>query len=148
MNTTSTSLAALVLVFASVGAAAHDYALGALKIAHPWARSTVPGQSAGGAFFKVENGGKTADRLLGASSPAADHVELHSMSMDNANVMRMRELNAVEVPAGQSVAFEPGQLHLMLMGLKQPLKAGTTVPLTLKFEKAGTLNVELKVEAP
>jgi copper(I)-binding protein len=96
--------------------------------------------------MKIENTGKAADRLVGASTPAAERVELHTMAMDG-NVMRMREVAAIDLPPGQTVALEPGRLHLMLMGLKSPLKADTKVPLTLKFEKAGEVQVELKVEA-
>jgi len=126
-------------------ACAHDYAAGALKIEHPWSRPTVAGQPAGGAFMTVHNGGATADRLLGASTDAADHVELHTMAMDG-NVMRMREVPAIDLPAGQTVALQPGQFHMMLQGLKRPLAAGERVPMTLKFEKAGEVKVELAVQ--
>lgn len=146
MTKTLKTLSALALAAAALAAAAHSYTAGALKIAHPWSRATVPGQVAGGGFMKIENTGSAADRLVGASTPAADHVELHTMTMDG-NVMKMREIPAIELPAGKTVVLEPGQLHMMLMGLKAPLKADSTVPLTLKFEKAGEVKVELKVEA-
>ena len=140
-----TPMLAAALAALCLGAAAHEYQAGTLKIGHPWARMTAPGQPSGGAFFKLSNGGAAADRLLGGSTPAADHVELHSMSMDG-NVMKMREVSAIDIPPGQSVELKPGAWHLMLIGLKAPLKSGDKVPLTLKFEKAGEVKVELKIE--
>ena len=144
MKKTLATLALLAL--SALSAQGHEYTAGALKIGHPWARPTVAGQPAGGAFLKLQNTGTTADRLLGGSTPAADHVEMHRMAMDG-DVMKMREVPAIEIPAGQTVALQPGELHLMLIGLKAPLQAGAKVPLTLKFEKAGEVKVEVKVEA-
>ncbi len=114
-----------------------------IQLSQAWARPTVEGQTAGGAFVRIANGG-AGDRLLSASSPAAIAVELHTMSMDG-EVMKMRQVEAIEVPAGKTVELKPGGLHLMFMGLKAPLKAGSTVPLTLKFEKAGELSVTVPV---
>jgi periplasmic copper chaperone A len=126
-------------------ALAHDYTLAGVKIEHPWARPTVPGQHTGGAFLLVSNPGTSADRLLGGRTPAAERVEMHTMRMEG-EVMRMRELAAVDVPARGRVEFKPGALHLMLTGLKAPLKAGDKVPLVLRFEKAGEIEVSLQVE--
>jgi len=142
-----TTMAAALLALAALGAHAHDYSAGTLKIAHPWARPTVPGQPAGGAFLKLQNTGPSADKLVGGSTPAAANVEIHRMAMEG-DVMKMREIGALEIPAGQTVELKPGDLHLMLTGLKAPLQPGTMVPLTLKFEKAGEVKVELKVEQP
>jgi copper(I)-binding protein len=144
--TLKTWCAATVLGAAALGALAHGYAAGALKIGHPWARATVAGQATGGAYLKLENTGATPDRLLGGSTPAAERVELHSMSMEG-NVMRMREVPAIDIPAGQTVELKPGQFHLMLVGLKAPLAVDAKIPLTLKFEKAGEVKVEVKVES-
>ena len=113
------------------------------KVADAWARPTVEGQRAGGGYLRI-TGGALPDRLLGASAAVAGRVELHQMTMDGI-VMRMRQIEAIAVPAGASVALEPGGLHLMFMGLKAPLKAGNRFPLTLRFEKAGELNVEVTV---
>ena len=135
----------LVLAMAAFGVNAHEYQAGTLKIGHPWARMTAPGQPSGGAFVKLSNTGTAADRLVGGSTPVADHVELHSMSMDG-NVMKMREVSAIDVPPGQTVELKPGAWHMMLIGLKVPLKAGDKVPMTLKFAKAGEVKVELKIE--
>ena len=128
-----------------VTAAAHSYQAGDMKIAHPWARPTVAGQMAGGGFLKLTNAGK-ADRLISASADFAERVELHSMKMDG-DVMRMRQVEGIDIPAGQTVELKPGGFHLMFMGLKQPLAKDSRVPLKLKFEKAGEVTVEIKVEA-
>jgi copper(I)-binding protein len=125
---------------------AHDYKLGALEIGQPWARATPPSAPAGGGFLTIKNTGSAADRLVAASSPAADMVQVHEMKMDG-NVMRMREVEkGLEIPAGGSVTLAPGGYHLMMMGLKGPLKQGTSVPVTLVFEKAGKIDVQLSVE--
>jgi periplasmic copper chaperone A len=137
---------AAALIAGAFTAQAHDYKAGELKIGHPWARPTVAGQVAGGAFLKLDNTGKSADRLLGGSTTAAERVELHSMSMEG-DVMKMRQVGAIDIPAGQSVELKPGAFHIMLMGLKAPLQEGAMVPLTLKFEKAGEVKVDVKVEA-
>lgn len=113
------------------------------KVEAAWARPTVAGQSAGGGYLKIV-GGAAADRLLSGSAPVAKNVELHTMEMDG-SVMRMRPVDAVAVPAGQTVELKPGGLHVMFMGLAQPLKDGSSFPLTLRFEKAGNVTVQVKV---
>jgi hypothetical protein len=131
----------------ALAAAAHSVSAGDLKIIHPWARSTVSAQTTGGAFIvKIDNTGTVADRLIAASTPVAERVELHQMTMQG-NVMKMREVNGIDIPAGGSVSLAPGQYHMMMFGLKKPLLTGETVPMTLKFEKAGEVPVQLKVEA-
>ncbi|MDP1690930.1 MAG: copper chaperone PCu(A)C [Burkholderiaceae bacterium] len=137
------TLAALCL-FAAMAAAAHDYQLGPLTIDHPWARPTLPGQMVGGAYLGIRNGGVAGDRLLGASMAAAK-VEVHEMRMEG-DVMRMREIGTLDLPAGKTLTLAPGGLHLMLMGLKAPLKIGDKLPLKLRFEKAGEIEVLLQVE--
>jgi len=117
----------------------------AVKADTAWARPTVAGQAAGGGFLKI-TGGAAADRLLGGSAGVSKAVELHTMKMDG-DVMRMREVPGIDIPAGQAVELKPGGLHLMFTGLKQPLKAGESFPLTLRFEKAGEVKVEVKVSA-
>ncbi len=113
------------------------------RVSDAWARPTVAGQAAGGGFLQI-TGGAVPDRLLAAHSEAAGRVELHSMSMDG-HVMRMRQVDAIEVPAGKTVKLQPGGLHLMLMELKQPLQAGSRIALTLRFERAGEQRVEMAV---
>lgn len=135
------------VTLAGLPAAAHDYTLGSLKIGHPWARATPPTAPAGGGFLTITNTGTTADRLVSATSAAAGQVQVHEMKMDG-NIMRMRELeNGLEIPPGATVTLAPGGLHLMMMGLKNPLKENTRVPVTLVFEKAGKIDVELVVMA-
>ena len=119
---------------------------GALKIEKPWARATAPGAAVGGGYLTVHNPGAAADRLVAASSPAAARMELHEMAMEK-DVMKMREVKAMEVPAGGKLELKPGSYHLMFMSLKAPFKQGDKVPVTLKFEKAGEVKVELAVES-
>lgn len=135
--------AALVLV--TPAASAHDFVLGPLKIDHPWARASAGPARNGAAFFAVENSG-AADRLVAASGDIAQRVELHTHRMEG-NVMQMRQVEAVEVPAHGSATLQPGGYHVMLIGLEQPLKEGDHFPLTLTFEQAGEITVEVKVEA-
>ena len=144
-----TSLAAvLALAAAAFPAQAHGFRLGALAIGHPYARATVPGQPAGAGYLKLDNQGPADERLLGASAATvAERVELHTMAMEG-DVMRMRSPDAIDLPAGGSVELKPGGTHLMLVGLKAPLKAGDKFPLTLRFEKAGQVEVVVNVEAP
>ena len=105
----------------------------------------MAGASVGGGYLTVRNAG-AADRLLGASSPVAERTELHEMVMEK-DVMRMREVKGVDVPARGALELKPGAHHLMFMELKKQLKQGDKVPVTLKFEKAGEVKVELTVEA-
>jgi copper(I)-binding protein len=131
----------------SASAWAHGVTAGDLKIGHPWARPTVQGQPTGGGFLKIENTGKTAERLLGATSTVGDHLELHTMSMEG-DVMRMRQVDGIDIAPGATVELKPGAFHMMIMGLKAPLKAGDKFPVTLKFQKAGEVKVEVWVETP
>lgn len=136
---------AALAVFAATTAFAHDYTVGSIKIDHPWSRATVAGIPNGVSYFVLENQGDTDDRLLAVSSPVADKVELHTHIRDG-EVMRMRHVDDIAVPAGESVALEPGGLHVMLMGLKQPLEEGKNFPLTLEFEHAGSVTVDVVVQ--
>jgi copper(I)-binding protein len=123
----------------------HGYQAGAIAIQHPYARPTAPSQPTGGAYFTLVNSG-AGDRLLGASTPVASSVQIHTMRMDG-DVMRMREVGTLDVPSGQRVELKPGGLHLMLIGLKQPLVLGQSLPMKLRFEKAGEVSIDLKVDA-
>jgi copper(I)-binding protein len=135
----------LALLLVASPAAARDYKIGALQIGHPWARATPPTAPSGGGFLSITNTGTTPDRLISVKSPAAGIVQVHEMKMDG-NVMRMRELDkGLEIAPGATVNLAPGGLHLMMMGLKAPLKKDEKVPVTLTFEKAGSIDVELAV---
>ena len=126
---------------------ASDYRLGSLEIDRPWARATASTAPTGGGFLTITNKGATADRLIAVSTPVAEQAQVHEMKMDG-NVMRMRALDGgLEIPPGATVTLAPGGLHLMLMGLRKPLVRDTLVPLTLVFEKAGSIEIELSVEA-
>jgi copper(I)-binding protein len=118
---------------------------GDIQIENAWARATAPGQDAAGADMSITS--KQAARLVGVSSPACKTVELHSMTHEN-GMMKMREVKFIELPAGKRVNLGESGYHLMLSGLKAPLKAGVSVPLTLSI-KAGNgpiVKVETRVE--
>ena len=132
-------------LISSVGASLAQ-SKGDLQLEKPWARATVPGASVGGGYLVIRNKGVAGDRLVGATSPVSALVEIHEMAMEK-DVMRMREVKGVDVPAKKAVEFKPGGYHLMFMELKAPLKAGDKVPVTLRFEKAGELKAEFAVEA-
>lgn len=133
---------------AGPAAHAHEYTLGGLHIEHPYARPTVPMQRSGGAYLTIENTGKNDDKLISASSPIAESVQIHTMSMDG-NVMKMREVDGIELKPSSKVEMTPGHgYHLMMLGLRQPLKAGDKFPMTLTFEKAGKTEVSVSVSDP
>lgn len=128
---------------------AHQASVGDIVMVHPYA---TPSQvSTGAVYFRsLRNTGKTPDRLLSASSPVAARVGLHTMNMDG-NVMRMREVPAIELPARSETKMGHAQTngyHLMLEGLKAPLKDGDRFDLTLRFEKAGERTVQIWVQQP
>jgi len=137
---------ATALALTATAASAHEFKVGSLEIGHPWARATPKGASIGGGYLKITNKGSAPDRLIGGSSVVADRFEVHEMAMAD-GVMKMRPLpNGIEIKPGQTVEFKPGGFHIMLVGLKQPLEAGKMVKGTLVFEKAGTVDIEYKVE--
>jgi copper(I)-binding protein len=120
---------------------------GLVRVEGAWARATPPGAKVGGAFVTLINTGDAPDRLVSASSGIAERVELHTHIMDG-DVMRMREVEGgIPLPPGETVKLQPGGFHIMLLGLKQGLAAGSRFPLTLTFEKAGNVPVDVPVEA-
>ena len=129
----------------TAGAYAQNAKVGSLQIENAYTRSTVPGQMAAGGFMKIENKGGV-DLLVSASSPVAGEVQLHEMAMEG-NVMKMRQVKDIPVPAGGAVELKPGGMHLMFMNIKAPLTAGETVPVKLKFAKAGEVEVKMPVNA-
>jgi periplasmic copper chaperone A len=140
-----TLMIAAAFALTALGAHAQTAKTGAISAANAYARATAAGQPAGGGFLTLVNAGAD-DRLVSASSEAAASVELHMMSMKG-DVMQMRQVDAIAIKAGQTVELKPGGYHLMLMGLKAPLKAGGSFPLKLRFERAGEVTVIVKVEA-
>jgi periplasmic copper chaperone A len=122
---------------------ATGFAVGDLVIESPWARESVT--RTGAAYLTVRNDGDQDDRLIGVASDVADKAQLHSSVMQD-GVMRMRAVEAVEVPAHGSAVLEPGGLHVMLVGLKAPLEEGGSFALTLTFEDAGEVEVMTTIE--
>ena len=134
----------------TVTAHAHSFSIGQLKIEHPYAPPSKHPTVAGVFFKAIVNTGKEADELIAATSAAAQTVELHQMLMQG-DVMKMRAVSAVVLPANSSVSFRHGQpdtFHLMLIGLKQPLKDGDRFPVTLQFKRAGAVEVMVWVQSP
>lgn len=116
--------------------------VGAVTVENAVARPPLGGQTTGAAYLVIRNSGAEADRLIGASSPVANPVELHTHTSVN-GVMRMDRVEAIDVPVGGEVVFAPRGLHLMLFNF-QP--AGETAPVTLRFEKAGEMTVDFAVK--
>lgn len=119
-----------------------------ITIDTPWLRETFPGAKAGAGYAILRNGGAQEDRLLGGSTAAADAVEVHSMTMDG-GIMRMRAVpDGLPIPArGRAALQSGGGYHLMLTGLKHPLRKGETVEIKLRFARAGTIATRFRVEA-
>ena len=144
------SLALVFLALAAVCAgsvSAQEIKAGGLVLSHAWARATPGGAEVGGGYLTIDNKGTAPDKLLGGSSPAAAEIEVHEMAMKN-DVMTMRPVSGgLSIPPGQTITFAPGGYHIMMMGLKAPLKQGDRVPMTLQFEKAGNVDVTLDVQS-
>ena len=118
-----------------------------IQVEQPWSRATPAGASTGAVYLTIANKSHDADRLLGASSNVADKSQIHEMKVVN-GIMEMREVSGgLPVPADGSVVLKPGSYHVMLIGLKKPLKAGETIPLTLDFEKAGKVSITVPIRA-
>jgi copper(I)-binding protein len=138
---------AIALALSANSAQAFDYKISGLEIDRPWARATAKGAKVGAGYVKITNTGTAPDKLLGGSFSLSERLEVHEMSMD-AVVMKMRELKSgLEIKPGASVELKPGSYHLMFTNLTRPLARGDRVKGTLKFEKAGTVEVEFAVEA-
>lgn len=139
-------LCAVVMAAGCLAASAGEFTVGPIRVADPWARATPPGAPVAGGFLTLTNSGGP-DRLVSASADISETVELHTMKMDG-DVMRMQRLErGIELPAGATVVLRPGSLHVMFVGLKAPLKADTHFPLTLQFERAGSVRVDMSVRA-
>ncbi|MCT7373711.1 copper chaperone PCu(A)C [Chelativorans salis] len=136
---------AAALTLAGTAAFAHEYKLGTIDIIHPWARATPPSAPSGGGFVTLTNNGEEADRLVGAASPVAGRAELHKMEVTD-SIMKMRPMpDGIAIPAGETVELKPGAFHIMFRDLIGPIEEGERVPLTLTFEKAGSIEVEMAV---
>ncbi|MCU1719396.1 copper chaperone PCu(A)C [Pseudomonas sp. 5P_3.1_Bac2] len=133
------------LLVPSLFASAHEYQAGTIHIDHPWSREMPPVAPTAAAYFVLHNQGQEADRLLGASTPVAQKAEIHEHQHVD-GLMKMGQVDSVAIAPGAEVKFAPMGYHVMLFGLKQQAKAGERFPLTLNFEKAGKVEVQVAVQ--
>jgi periplasmic copper chaperone A len=138
--------AALLACLLAAPARAEEVKAGDLVITQAWSRATPGGAKIGSGYLTIENKGSAPDRLIGGSADVADKVQIHEMATTN-GVMTMRPLdNGLTIEPGKTVKLAPGGYHLMLFDLKNPLKQGDKVPVTLEFEKAGKVKLSLDVQ--
>jgi periplasmic copper chaperone A len=123
--------------------------VGDIEVVHPWVAATTETKLTNSAvYMSLTDGGTRSDELVTASSPVAQKVELHVFDIEN-GVYGMHKIDAIAItPGAASTVLRPGGAHVMLESLKRPLRAGTTIPLTLTFQNAGTLTIEVPVESP
>ncbi len=133
------------LLALALPAVAHDYKAGELSIDHPWSRELPVDLPGAAAYFTLHNHGSQPDRLLSVSTPRAHKADLHFQAAGSSPA-DMKHMGAVEIPAHGEVTFSPGANHVMLSGVEPPLKAGEHFPMTLQFEKAGKVEVEVEVK--
>ena len=142
----SLSYVALLACLLAAPAQAQEVKAGDLVISQAWSRATPGGAKIAGGYLTIENKGTAPDRLISGAGDVAGRVEIHEMAMNN-GVMTMRPLDkGLAIEPGKTVKLAPGGYHLMLMDLKNPLKQGDKVPLTLEFEKAGKVALSLDVQ--
>ena len=139
-------LSAAILLNVSVMAAAQQFRADSIIIRQPWIRATPGGAKVAGAYMTIINTGSESDRLIGIVLPQAGGASVHEMKMDG-NVMQMREIReGLEIKPGQTVEFSPSGYHVMFTELHEPLKQGDTVKGQLRFEKAGSVDIQYRVE--
>lgn len=127
-------------------ALAHDFSAGDIRIGHPWSRVAPAAAPVIGGYLTLTNAGSKADTLVGGSTPLAERIEIHQMSIEG-GVARMRPLpDGLEVPAGSSVDLAPGGTHLMLIKPSRPFAEGDRIEATLEFARAGSVRVEFVVQ--
>src|SRR6266436_2600477 len=138
--------ATMLAYFLAAPALAEEVKAGDLVITQAWSRATPGGAKVAGGYLTIQNKGSAADRLIGGAADVADKVQVHEMATSN-GVMTMRPLDkGLSIEPGKTVKLAPGGHHLMLLGLKSPLKQGDKVPVTLEFEKAGKVKLSLDVQ--
>lgn len=145
MRTILRSVAVATCLVLAVPAFAHGGESKGTEVSHPWVRATPGGSKITAAFMEIRSEG--GDKLVAVKSPSAGRAEVHTHVMDG-DVMKMRRVDALEIAKGGAKVLKPGGDHVMLMDVKDPLKEGDLVKLTLTFEKAGDIEVEATVEAP
>jgi len=119
-------------------------AMAQIKIENAWSRATPPGAKIAVGYMIIRNDSSAPDRLVAASSPAAERVETHVTEKEG-DIFRMREVKGYPIPAHGSFELKPGGAHLMLVNIKAPLQEGAKLPLTLRFERGGEVKTELQV---
>jgi periplasmic copper chaperone A len=125
--------------------AAQEFRAGSIKVTAPWSRATPASAKVGGGFMTITNAGKAPDRLVGGSTAVSGSLEIHEMHLVN-GIMMMRHVNpGIALQPGATVVLKPFSHHLMLMDLKQPLRAGEKIKGVLVFEKAGPIEIEYDV---
>jgi copper(I)-binding protein len=144
-NVVFTILAGITSLTAVSVARATEQVVGDLKLTAPWIRASVPGQVNGAGYVQIDNKAGQTDRLISATTNGVNRVELHTIITDN-GVAKMREVPGIDVPANGAVKLMPGGFHIMFLGLSTPFKADTTIPVTLKFEKAGEVKVDFEIK--
>ena len=132
------------LLFAASTAHAQKKGPDSPAITDAWVKASVPGATVSAAYMRIKSA--TPLKLVRAETPVAGLVELHNMTMKG-GVMEMKAMDAVDIPANQTVELKPGGMHVMLMMVKQPIKSGDKVPLTLTFEGADKKPLVIKLEA-
>lgn len=140
------ALCAAALFGAGGGLAAQGAGTAALEVRMPWTRASAGMARTAAVYLTIVNHGQSADRLVAAASPVARTAAVHRHIMEG-NIMRMRPVHGLEIAPGGTTVLEPGGLHVMLMGLRGPLTEGERFPLTLTFERAGDIQVEVAVTA-
>ena len=126
----------------TIGKGDHQHVSHTIMVKHPWSRASI--SKNGVVYVTLHNHGGSNDKLVGASSSVAKSVQLHTHKYEN-GIMRMRHIKSITIPAKGSATLKPGGHHIMLMGLTKKLKKGNSFPLTLNFEKAGKIHMNVKV---
>ncbi|HEX9447926.1 MAG TPA: copper chaperone PCu(A)C [Dongiaceae bacterium] len=140
------AFACATLMLSSWSVFADDIKIGDLVIRQVWSRATTSSGANGAIYLEVDNNGSIADRLVAVASPVAAMAHLHTTEMQG-DMASMKTMTGLDIPAGAKVILKPQANHIMLMGLSQQLKPGGNFPLTLQFEKAGKIEVQVAVEA-
>jgi hypothetical protein len=140
-------LVAIALIGAGCGGGGSPSPSGAITVRDAWARTSTSMELAGAVYLVIENSTGQADALTGAASPAAATVEIHQTVAGASGMMAMQPVDAVDLPAGETVTFEPGGYHIMLIGLSAPLEVGATLEITLTFEHAPSRTVTAEVRS-
>ncbi|MEM9044307.1 MAG: copper chaperone PCu(A)C [Pseudomonadota bacterium] len=146
MRTRYTALIQIVCMLFAIPLSAHEYTAGDLTIDHPISRPNLPNRPMA-AYMKIENAGQAGDMLVAASSPEFDTIEIHTVK-ETDGVVKMIQLEGIEVSPGETTELAPGGLHLMLFGAKETYKIGDSFPVTLEFAQSGKVDIVVNIEKP